>query len=378
MGLPPVKYLDSLAAWQHAAAELSREPRIAVDLEANSLYAYRERVCLIQISTASQDYILDPLAGFEFPELGAILADPAIEKVFHASEYDLLLLKREFDFTVTNLFDTMWAARILGYTHMGLAGFLEEHFGVVMSKKHQKANWGARPLMQDMLEYAQNDTHYLLRLRDIFGGMIAEAGREREASEIFANACHTRAQERAYDPDSFWKIKGVRELRPRAQAIMKALVDFREEEARRRDLPPFKVLPNHLLLECAANAPADMRALTKLSTVSPKLAERYGERILKAVNAGKNAPIPAPPQRGKRTEPEVIARFDKLFQWRKELALSRGVESDVILPKQTLWAIAHANPRHLEDLDAIHGIGPQRRELYGELILSKVAEEPTA
>lgn len=377
MGLPPIKYLDTLAAWQHAAAELSREPRIAVDLEANSLYAYRERVCLIQISSETQDYILDPLAGFAFPELGVILADPAIEKVFHASEYDLLLLKREFDFTVTNLFDTMWAARILGYTHMGLAGFLEEHFGVVMSKKHQKANWGARPLTQDMLAYAQNDTHYLLRLRDIFAERIAEAGREREASEIFANACQTRATERAFDPDSFWKIKGVRELRPRAQAIMKVLVELREEEARRRDLPPFKVIPNHVLIECAASAPGDLRALAKLPTVTPKLVERYGDRILKAIAAGKADPIPKPPQRGKRTEPEVIARFDKLFQWRKELAQSRGVESDVILPKQTLWAIAHANPRQLEDLDDIHGIGPKRRELYGELILSKVAEEPT-
>jgi ribonuclease D len=372
--MPPVTYLNTLDAWQHAATELSREPRIAVDLEANSLYAYRERICLVQISSPTRDYILDPLAGFSFPELGTLLADSAIEKVFHASEYDMLLLHREFQFEVRNLFDTMWAARILGYTHMGLAGFLEEHFGVVLSKKHQKANWGARPLSEDMLEYAQADTHYLLRLRDIFAARIEETGRVKEAAEIFANACKVRAQERLFDPDSFWKIKGVRELRPKALPIFKALVEFREEEARRRDLPPFKILPNHVLLECAEHAPADMRTMQKVPGLSPKIVERYGERLLRVVAASKNAPVPKPPQRGAKTDPDVLARFDKLFQWRKELALTRGVESDVILPKHTLWEIAHANPGNLSELEAIKGFGPQRLELYGSLILTQIQE----
>lgn len=375
VNLKPATYLDSEAAWRAAAGLLSRQARIAVDVEANSLYAYRERLCLVQISTDDADYILDPLAGFDFPELGTLLADPAIEKVFHACEYDLLLLKREFNFDVVNLFDTMWAARILGYTKMGLAGLLDEYFGVTMAKKHQKANWGARPLTPEMLEYAQTDTHYLLPLRDIFAEKLEEAGRTREAREIFANACRARSEERLYDPDSFWRIKGARELRPRGQAILKALADFREEEAKRRDQPPFKVLPNHVLIECAAHAPGDLRSLAKVPGVSPKLVERYGDRLLRVIAKGKAAPVPKPPQRPRRTEPDVIARFDRLFQWRKELAQSRGVESDVILPKAALWAIAHANPSQLSDLDGIHGIGPQRRELYGAEILEKVGEE---
>ena len=372
MTLPPFTYVDTEAAWRRAAGELSRQPRIAVDLEANSLYAYRERICLVQISSETQDYILDPLAGFAFPELGTLLADPAIEKVFHASEYDLLLLKREFGYEVQNLFDTMWAARILGYTHMGLAGFLEEHFGAICSKKHQKANWGARPLSEDMLEYAQSDTHYLLRLRDIFAARLEEKGCMDEAREIFANACRAKVQERVFDPDSFWRIKGVRELRPKALAAFKALVEFREEEARRRDMPPFKILPNHVLLECAAHAPADIRALAKVPTVSPKILDRYGERLLKVLASAKGAPTPKPPQRAQRTDPAVIARFDALFQWRKELALTRGVESDVILPKHTLWEIAHANPSTLEELGNMRGMGPQRLDLYGELLLAQL------
>lgn len=370
-------YLNTLAAWQRAVPLLSREPAIALDIEANSLFAYRERVCLIQISVPSGDFILDPLAGFEFPELGTLLRDPAIEKVFHACEYDLLLLRREYGFEVVNLFDTMWAARILGYTHMGLAGFLEEHFGVTMSKKLQKANWGARPLTPEMLEYAQTDTHYLLRLRDIFAERIEAAGRMHEAREIFANACHAKVKDREPDPDAFWRIKGSRDLRPRAQAILKSLAELREAEAKRRDLPPFKVLPNHLLLECAVQAPADIRALAKLPAMSPRLMERYGERMMRAINEGRQAPLPKPPARREKSDPEVVLRFEKLTQWRKELAQERGVESDVILPKQTLWEIANANPQCVDDLAGIKSLGPKRLQLYGELILTQITDMQT-
>jgi len=373
--LPPYTYIDTARDWEHALAELSRVPRVAVDLEANSLYVYRERICLVQLSTDTQDYILDPLADIPLDGLGRLLADPAIEKVFHASEYDLMLLKREYDFEVVNLFDTMWAARLLGHTHMGLAGFLLEHFDVTASKKYQKANWGERPLTAGHLEYAQIDTHYLLRLRDIFVARIEEAGRMNEAREIFANACRPKISERVFSPDDFWRLKGARELKPRAQAILKALFVFRENEAQRRDLPPFKVLPNHLLIECAAAAPEDRRALSKLPSVSPKLFDRFGDKLLKVINAARNAELPEYPRRGtKRTDPAVVARYDRLFQWRKELAQKRGVESDVILHRNTLWEIAHANPESRDVLAGIKGIGPQRLDLYATDILSTLAK----
>jgi len=378
VSLPNVTYLNSADAWQRVVPVLSREPAIALDIEANSLYVYRERVCLIQISIPGADFILDPLAGFAFPELGTLMQDPAIEKVFHACEYDLLLLRREYGFEVVNLFDTMWAARILGYTHMGLAGFLEEHFGVTMSKKLQKANWGTRPLTQEMLEYAQTDTHYLLRLRDIFSERIEEAGRTHEAREIFANACHAKVKDREPDPDAFWRIKGSRDLRPRAQAILKALGELRESEAKRRDLPPFKVLPNHVLLDCAVHAPLDLRALANLPSLSPRILERYGDRLMRAINEGRTAPLPKPPMRAQKSDPDVLLRFEKLTQWRKELAQSRGVESDVILPKQTLWEIAHTNPHCVDDLAQIKSLGPQRLQLYGALIVEEITKEQQA
>ena len=146
MTLPPFKFVKNHSTWTKCLAQLHREPRLAIDLEANSLYAYRERVCLIQISIPGQDYIVDPIVGFDLEALGAIIADPAVEKIFHAAEYDLILLKRQYNWTLNNLFDTMWATRILGKDRCGLANLLRSYFQVKQNKKHQKANWCKRPL----------------------------------------------------------------------------------------------------------------------------------------------------------------------------------------------------------------------------------------
>ena len=145
---------------------LASEPRIAVDTESNSLYAYQEKVCLLQVSIPGADYLVDPLASPGLGEMRSIFADPSIEKVLHACEYDVICLRRDFGFQLANLFDTMWAARILGWPRVGLADILKERFDVTLDKRWQRYNWGKRPLPADALAYAQLDTHYLLRLRD--------------------------------------------------------------------------------------------------------------------------------------------------------------------------------------------------------------------
>ncbi|MCA9875056.1 MAG: ribonuclease D, partial [Anaerolineales bacterium] len=156
--LPPHHLITTQTDWQDCLAALKQEPRIAIDLEANSMYAYRERVCLIQISIPSQDYIIDPVAKVDLSGLGELLADTAVEKVFHAAEYDLILLKREYEWELNNLFDTMWAARILGYKQYGLASLLKKIFDLKLDKQYQKSNWCRRPLSPAQLTYAQLDT----------------------------------------------------------------------------------------------------------------------------------------------------------------------------------------------------------------------------
>ncbi len=161
-----VIWVDQDTALAETLQTLKQEEQVAVDTESNSLYAYQEQVCLIQITAGSEDYVLDGLADMDLPALGAVFANESIEKIFHAAEYDILCLKRDFGYTFNNLFDTMQAARILGIEKLGLSNLLEDLFGVDQGKSFQKANWGKRPLTDEMLYYARMDTHYLLRLRD--------------------------------------------------------------------------------------------------------------------------------------------------------------------------------------------------------------------
>src|SRR5215216_1838992 len=185
---PPV-WVDRQTSLEKMVADLSSQSRISVDTESNSLHAYREQVCLVQFSTPKIDYILDPFVFEELSILGPLFKDPTIEKIFHAAEYDLICLKRDFGFEFANLFDTMYAARVIGYPFVGLDNMLAEKLGIKVDKRHQKADWGARPLTPSQIDYARFDTHYLFQLRDILEKELEEKGRLQLAREDFARAC---------------------------------------------------------------------------------------------------------------------------------------------------------------------------------------------
>ena len=173
---------DSLCT---VVTKLNRERVIAVDTESNSLHAYKEKVCLIQFSTREEDFIIDPIAVGNLDILRPVFANQNIEKVFHAAEYDLIVLWRDFGWKVNNLFDTMVAARTLGWEKVGLAAILSKHYSVPINKKFQRADWAARPLNDDQLSYAQLDTHYLLRLRDYLEDKIRKVRQLPEVYEEF-------------------------------------------------------------------------------------------------------------------------------------------------------------------------------------------------
>src|SRR5439155_5268068 len=139
-------------------------------------HAFRERVCLIQFSTPDADYIVDPIRLRDLRGLGAFFANPDQQKVFHAAEYDIVCLKRDYRVDVRSIFDTMSAARTLGWPQVGLAGILATHFDVKMNKKFQRADWKRRPLTPEQLDYARLDTHYLLALRDKQVAALAASG----------------------------------------------------------------------------------------------------------------------------------------------------------------------------------------------------------
>ncbi|HOT92898.1 MAG TPA: HRDC domain-containing protein [Anaerolineae bacterium] len=350
------------------ASRLRHEPRIAVDTEANSLYAYHERVCLIQISTPDANYLVDPLTLDDLSLLAPIFASPDIEKVFHAADYDLIMLRRDFGFSCSALFDTMWAARILGWPHVGLGDILAETFNVHLDKRYQRYNWGKRPIEAGALTYAWMDSYYLLALREVQKQALIAAGRWEEAQEIFAYLCQTPyAPSNSHPDDSFWRIKGVHDLQPDEQQVLYRLHLWRDKTAQAMDRPAVKVISNEQLIRLAQVQPRSREELPAAS-LTPYQVRRFGNGILKALYA---APLPLPPLPCNHGRPsqEVLDRYNNLKAWRKEVAACRGVDSDVILPNAVLWELARHPPTTLEQLRDIPGIGPWRQATYGPDLL---------
>lgn len=370
--LPPFRLVASETAWRACLAALWAAPRLAIDLEANSMYAYAERACLIQISTEDTDFILDPLAPLDLSGLGDIIADPTVEKIFHAAEYDLILLRRDYGWHLHNLFDTMWAARILGYKQFGLAGMLAGAFDVRLSKRFQKANWCHRPLSAGELAYAQKDTHYLPALRDRLAAELEARGLMAEALETFAEQSRVKMPNNGFDPDAFWHINGVFDMTPAQQAALKALFLYRDREARRRNAPHFKVLSDQTLVEIATRLPTRLSELDAVHGMTSGQQQRYGRQLLAVIAEAHEAPAPQPPPRPPRPPDAVLIRYDRLHRWRKTRAQARGVESDVIISRDALWAIAQANPRSVDELAALNALGPYRLAQYGEEIIKQL------
>ncbi len=363
--LPPPALVADAAALAAMLRELQSEPLVAVDTESNSLHAYRERVCLIQFSSPTRDYLLDPLPLADLAPLGALFANPAQEKIFHAAEYDLLCLKRDYHFEFAHLFDTMVAARSLAWPAVGLAPILEVRFGVKMDKKHQRADWGKRPLTPEQLDYARLDTHFLIPLRAMQLDELAQAGRLDEAREDFARlTLVTPEPNGTAEPDRFWRVNGARDLTPAQAGALKALHAYREQQAEQADRPPFKVMSDETLVAIARACPKQESDLHHLPGMTPGQVRRHGPGLLAAVQNGLSGPPPRPP-RYTREPDSVRERYDLLHKWRKEKGKARGVESDVILPREALWELARSAPRTTADLAAIQHLGPWRRETYG-------------
>jgi ribonuclease D len=370
----PPSLIQEPLALEALADVLHRQPYIALDTESNSLYAYQEQVCLIQFSTSEQDYLVDPLALPDLEPLTPIIADPKVEKILHGGEYDVMCLKRDFGFQFANLFDTHIACRTLGWEKTGLRDILARVFDVHVSKRYQRANWGARPLREEMMDYARLDTRYLIPLRHKLADELKQADRWEEALEGFKQLTMVDPHDNGFDPEKFWRIRYATKLNPSEAAILRELYLYRDTQARGRDLPPFKVMGDKTLLVIARAAPSSKKALRKLHGMTSGQVRRYGDGLLKAVARGRQAPKQHPPS-APRTDEAVKDRYEALHTWRKRRARARGVESDIIVPRDLLWEIAHANPQEAQSLKRLMKTLPWRFEHYGREILDALYDE---
>jgi ribonuclease D len=351
---------------------------LAVDTESNSLYAYQEQVCLIQFSTEEMDYLVDPLALEDLSPLGEVFSQEGIEKVFHAAEYDLICLRRDFGFEFANLFDTMVAARILGRKAVGLGSLLEAEFKVHLEKRYQRANWGQRPLPPHLLSYARTDTHYLIALRDRLYAELERRDLLSLAEEDFnrLSAIHNQKPENGDGDDKapdVWRIRGAHDLHPHQAAVLKALCEYRDQTARAQDRPLFKVLSDQTLLEVAKNEPSNLDELSRLEGMHKRQVQRYGAGLLRAVRRGQESGPLYPPY-NPRPDENFLERLEALREWRKYTARKRGVPSDVVLPRDLMIALAEQAPEGMDELEHVLSEVPWRVEHFGQDILYLISD----
>lgn len=365
--LPPPIWVDHHATFEKMVADLSLQSRVAVDTESNSLHAYREQVCLIQFSTTTTDYILDPFVFKDLSALGPLFKDPTIEKIFHAAEYDLICLKRDFGFGFANLFDTMYAARVLGYSFVGLDNMLADKLNIKVDKRHQKADWAARPLTPSQIDYARLDTHFLFQLRDILEKELEEKGLLQLAREDFVRATKVEPTRDKVNGASWRRFSARKDLSIRELTILGELCTFRDHIAERMNRPPFKVVDDDTLLAVARSLPEKDVDLAAIG-LSPKQIRLWGDEILVAVRRGQEGPLVVREQVQRPSE-AMLRRMEKLKAWRKLQAREMGVESDVVLPKVYLNHLAENPPKSLAELEAVFSESPWRFQQYGTKIL---------
>ena len=368
-------YLDNEETTRNFLNDISAVREIAVDTEGASFHRFIDRIYLLQISTRQRSAIIDPLPLGKLDGLGNLLQDKKVEVVFHDADYDLRLLHQDYGWNVNHIFDTRIAAQLLGIKTFGLAALLEQFFGVKLDKKHQRADWSLRPLPPGMLDYAAQDTRYLLELRDQLKSRLEKLERWEWAREEFARLEGTK-WESDENSDAFLRIKGARDLTRRELALLRELVPWRDSVARDIDRATFRVMGNEVLLDIARIAPKTARDLSGLKGMPRGILDRGATAILSAVQRGLDVAeehLPKFPRAPKwEREDDFDDRVSRLKSVRDAAAARLQLDPGVLCSRERLEAIARRRPDTTGDLGDIPGlrkwqIGEMGEEFVGAL-----------
>ena len=365
--------VDSIVELKKMVAILETKKAIAVDIEADSLYHFTEKVCLIQIASEQTVYIIDPLAIKDLSPLIPLFYNCNIQKIFHSADYDIRCLYRDFQIQVTNLFDTQLACRFLGMKETGLDAVLLKQFNIHTDKKYQKKDWSRRPLSQDMLVYAAKDALFLVPLGKALEKALENKGRLSWVYEESQLLSKLRPTSNGAKP-LFLKFKGAGRLNPRELAILESILKYRKTVAQRKDLPVFKIIGNSAILKIVKSKPLNLNQLEKTQALSRKQIDRYGrilsKNIQKALEIPENELPTYPRKKAPLVKPTARKRIKVLKSWRERKAKTLGIDPCLVCSKAIIADIAIKNPNNTSQLNQIKELKNWQKNMLGKEIIT--------
>jgi len=366
--------IDTRQALLAFTETIKDEKTLAVDLEADSFHCYTAQVCLIQMATPRRTVLIDPLQLPDISPLKTVLENPGVRKIFHAADYDVRCLHRDFGIEIHNIFDTMTACKLLGEKHLGLADLLREHFGVELDKRFQCANWSIRPLPEDMLHYAAEDTRYLHRLAAIIEARLREKGRLAWALEEFALLEQVRHSNTA--DQLVHSIREAAKFNSRQLAALEKLLNWRDGEARMGNRRYFQIIGTRELVAAAGALPKTAESLTNATGISTRLLKRHGDQILRIIEAVRQLPkedLPERPNLERRSRNAISNRLVKeLKAWRKEAAARLDLNPGTLINNALLEDITRRKPTSMKALEKVPGLKNWQVQTAGEHIIALV------
>jgi len=359
---------------ERLAGRAREEGRLGIDTEFMPEGRYRPLLCLVQICVGEEVVVLDPLQdGLGDPApLAAVLADPAIEVILHAGRQDVAILRRDWDTTFANVFDTQIAAGFAGFSaQAGYTGLLHDVLKIRLEKSASFTRWDARPLTPEQLRYAREDVEHLLPLAGELRRRLNERERLEWAREEFLGITEATDER---DPDEAWRrLPRVSGLDPRARALARELAAWRERTAAAEDRPLGSVLRDPTLVELAKRAPKSPKELGQIRGAGPDVIRRRARDILAAVERGRDAP-PVRLDEGDRyatdaVDGPTIALAEALVRARANEA---GLAYELIAARADLAPVVVAARRSRPEPD-VRTLRGWRRGLVGAELLELLA-----
>lgn len=376
---PPYRFIRTPSELAAFVGRIDHEKFLAVDLEADSMFHYQEKVCLVQMAGNGENVVIDPLAVEDLSSLAPLFADPRICKVFHGSDYDVRSLYRDFSIEIENLFDTQLASMFLGERETSLGAVVSNRFGIQLDKRYQKKDWSQRPLPDGMIEYAASDVFHLIPLARELMAELEAKGRLSWVEEECALLAAVRPVDNGDDP-LFLRFRGAGRLKRHNLAALEGLLQYRRKLAMKKDRPLFKVFSNTSLLKIATALADTPQAMEETGCLSPKQIRIYGSKLAAIVSQAKALPadqLPVyPRKRRPSVSPKVPFRVKAIKAWRDGIADELGLDPALLFNKALITAIAVKRPATKKELAAIDGIRRWQVDAFGNDVLTVLADQP--